>query len=152
MKFWPYKMLRAGRFAELLDAEGAVTVALSESVDMEESRDEARKQRDAALADAHELRQILAKQAVEMRELRSRLDLADHGAGHVCVLLNHGEAISAHRSVDDAKGAARLHFGIATGGWGRDASRPLTTGVVISTIPLVADTTAAPNAQKEVTA
>lgn len=136
MKFWLFKTIRAARYAELVDAESALTVALGETAAVETARDMLRAQRNAALEDNSQL-------SMELAELRRRLDLAEHGEGSIAVLLDGGRAISAHRTGEGAKRAAHQTFGIDEAVWsGNGEGRSLTDCWVISTIPLAADTPA----------
>ncbi|MDH6545879.1 hypothetical protein [Streptomyces sp. SPB4] len=146
MKFWPFKTISAARYAELVDAESALTVALGETTAVEKARDMLRAQRDAALEDNRQL-------SMELEELRRRLDLAEHGEGSIAVLLDNGRAISAHRTSGGAKRAARESCGIDETLWsGNGEGRSLTDCWVISTIPLAADTPADHTPRKAVQA
>ncbi|MFK0203468.1 hypothetical protein [Streptomyces lavendulae] len=142
MRIWPYKTIRIDRYDELVAAEGALTVALAEAVAMEKERDTALSARDDALIALEDIQVELEVRGREVERLELLVDQAAYGASSIHVLLNDGEAISAHRTKDGAKGAARLRFGAAEGQWTQDkpAGRSLTEGLVVSTIPLAAET------------
>ncbi len=140
MKLWPFKTTSTARYDELVAAEGALTVALGETVAMEEARDSALAARDDALIALDLLQAELEGKGRELERLNHLVDQAVHGAGSIHVLLNDGEAISAHRTKDGAKAAARLRYGLSEDGWSQGVGRPLTEGQVISTIPLAAET------------
>ena len=140
MKLWPFKTIRTDRYDELVAAEGALNVALGETVAMEKARDTALAARDDALVTVEILQAELEGRAKAVERLERLLDQATHGAGSIHVLLNDGEAISAHRTNDGAKAAARLRYGLSEDGWSQGEGRPLTEGQVISTIPLAAET------------
>ncbi|WP_327419653.1 hypothetical protein [Streptomyces sp. NBC_01233] len=140
MKLWPFKTIRADRHDKLVAAEGALTVALAETVAMEKARDTALSARDDALIALELIQLELEGKGRELESLERLLDQAAHGVGSIHVLLNDGEAISAHRTKDGAKAAARLRYGVSEDGWSQGEGRPPTDGQVISTIPLAADT------------
>ncbi|GAA3126633.1 hypothetical protein [Streptomyces goshikiensis] len=140
MKFWPYKVIRADRHGELVDAEGALTVALAETIAMEKARDTAFSERDDALSGLEMIELELEGKRRELESLGRLLDQATHGAASIHVLLSNGEAISAHRTKGGAMAAARLRYGVCENDWSQGEGHAPTAGHVISTIPLAADT------------
>ncbi|MFD8415436.1 hypothetical protein ACFV2Q_27360 [Streptomyces sp. NPDC059650] len=139
MKLWPFKTMRTSTYDDLVATEGALTVALDETVAMEKDRDEARAERDEARAVAQRFHRELEEKAREVQRLLLQLSQAEHGAGGVSVLLDNGKAVTAHRTEGGARRAARERYGVDEGSWGSDPGRSVTEGLVISTIPLVAE-------------